>query len=97
MNWRAATTRQARGIETASPRSHEVHGCYALSAVAVAFDHVPKDLRKRLPRYPVPVAQLGRLAVDRSAAGQGLGEHLLMDDRHHMYLPMSTVKKLNLV
>jgi ribosomal protein S18 acetylase RimI-like enzyme len=27
----------------------------------------------------VPVAHLGRLAVDRSAQGQGLGEHLLLD------------------
>ena len=59
--------------------SREVHGYYALSAGAVAFDRLPQDLRKRLPRYPIPVAHLGRLAVDQSAAGQGLEEHLLMD------------------
>lgn len=62
-----------------APGSRAIRGYYALSAGAVAFDHVPPDLRKRLPRYPLPVAHLGRLAVDRSAAGQGLGEHLLMD------------------
>ena len=139
---RFARQNEAAGISQhfvalGSPGSHDVYGYYALSAGAVAFDHVPQDLRKRLPRYPVPVAHLGRLAVDRSAAGQGLGEHLLMDalartlraadeigihavevvaindaarafylkygfhplkdDRHHLYLPMSTVKKLNLV
>lgn len=120
-----------------APGSRDIHGYYALSAGAVAFDNVPRDLRKRLPRYPVPVAHLGRLAVDRSAAGQGLGEHLLIDalartlraadeigihvvevvaindaassfylkygfhalkdDRRHLYLPISTVKKLDLL
>ena len=120
-----------------SPGSPEVLGYYALSAGAVAFDNAPEDLRRRLPRYPVPVAHLGRLAVDRSVVGRGLGEYLLMDalartlraadeigihavevvsindaarrfylkygfqplvdDRHHLYLPMSTVKKLNLI
>lgn len=62
-----------------APDALVIHGYYALSAGAVAFDHVPRDLRKRVPRYPVPVAHLGRLAVDRSLAGQRLGEFLLMD------------------
>ncbi len=34
---------------------------------------------KRLPRYPVPVALLGRLGVDRRWSGQGLGSALLID------------------
>ncbi|SFW25564.1 N-acetyltransferase [Nitrosovibrio sp. Nv17] len=35
---------------------------------------------KRLPRYgQPPVTLLGRLAVDRSAGGQGVGEFLLAD------------------
>ena len=34
---------------------------------------------KRLPRYPVPVALLGRLGVDRRRSGQGLGSALLID------------------
>lgn len=29
-----------------------IHGYYALSAGAVAFDHVPRNLRKRLPATP---------------------------------------------
>jgi GNAT superfamily N-acetyltransferase len=32
--------------------------------------------RRRLPKYPVPVVHPGRLAVERSARGQGLGERL---------------------
>ncbi len=33
--------------------------------------------RKRLPRYPVPVLRLARLAVDERARGQGVGSMLL--------------------
>ena len=55
-----------------------VLGFYTLSAGAVAFEHLPESDRRRLPRYPVPVAHLGRLAVDVTAAGQRLGETLLM-------------------
>ena len=41
----------------------------------------PKDgfggAARRLPRYPVPVALIGRLAVDRRKRGRGLGSALL--------------------
>lgn len=56
-----------------------VVGYYAISAGAVAFDLVPAELSKRLPRYPIPVAHIGRLAVDKSMQGQGLGEDVLID------------------
>ena len=56
-----------------------VLGYYTLSAGAVEFDDIPEELKKRLPRYPIPVAHIGRLAVDRSAQGRGLGEFLLLD------------------
>lgn len=54
-------------------------GFYTLSASSIAADTLPEKLRKRLPRYPVPVALLGRLAVSRSFHGQGLGAILLAD------------------
>ena len=40
-------------------------------------DHLPPDDQTGLPRYPLPTAHLGRLAVDQSCRGQGLGELLL--------------------
>ena len=44
---------------------------------------LPDDLARKLPRYPqLPVTLLGRLAVDKSAKGLGLGEHLLLDALH---------------
>lgn len=61
------------------PGERVVRGYYALAAGSVRFDDLTESQRKRLPRYPVPVAHLGRLAVDRSAQGQGLGSHLLID------------------
>lgn len=61
--------------ETGNP----VVGYYTLSAGAVAFENVPAPLRRRLPRYPVPVARIGELAVDNGSKGQGLGETLLVD------------------
>ena len=61
------------------PGENIVRGYYALAAGSVQFQHLTEDQRKRLPKYPVPVAHLGRLAVDASVQGQGLGAHLLID------------------
>jgi GNAT superfamily N-acetyltransferase len=58
----------------------KVAGYYTLSASGIPLGDVGPDLAKRLPRYPsVPVARLGRLAVDQSYRGQGLGALLLWD------------------
>ncbi len=57
----------------------QVHGYYALSAHRVSHEVVPSDQAKGLPRLDVPVVLLGRLAVDKSVQGQGLGALLLLD------------------
>jgi GNAT superfamily N-acetyltransferase len=57
----------------------KVLGFYTLASGAVGFESLPDDVRRRLPRYPVPVVHLARLAVDRSVRGLGLGEALLFD------------------
>jgi GNAT superfamily N-acetyltransferase len=54
-------------------------GFYTLSAASIAAETLPEKWRKKLPRYPVPVALLGRLAVSRQSQGQGLGSILLVD------------------
>jgi ribosomal protein S18 acetylase RimI-like enzyme len=56
-----------------------VMGYYTLSASAVGFDSLPAAIRKRLPKYPVPVVRIGELAVDKRHKGQGLGSALLLD------------------
>jgi GNAT superfamily N-acetyltransferase len=58
----------------------KIAGYYTLAAAGVLLADVPKSLAKRLPRYPsVPVARLGRLAVDRAYRGRKLGAALLWD------------------
>jgi len=54
-------------------------GFFTLSAGSVSCSELPESLAKRLPRYPVPVALIGRLAVDTRFQGKGLGSILLAD------------------
>lgn len=56
-----------------------VAGFYTLSAHSINASELPADLAKRLPRFPVPVTLLGRMAVARASQGRGLGEFLLVD------------------
>jgi GNAT superfamily N-acetyltransferase len=43
----------------------------------IEIDELPAAVRRGLPAYPLPVLRLGRLAVDESVRGQGLGKELL--------------------
>jgi GNAT superfamily N-acetyltransferase len=111
----------------------QVIAYHSISSGAVSFEEMPE---RRLPRYPIPVVHLGRMAVDLRYQGHRLGEFLLMDalrrarlvseqigvyavevraidelarkfylkygftelkdDRLHMYLPISVIRKLRL-
>jgi len=65
------------------PPDPRVLGYYTLSASVPTLADLPDDWARKLPRYPqLPVTLLGRLAVDRSTKGHGLGEHLLLDALH---------------
>jgi GNAT superfamily N-acetyltransferase len=57
----------------------EIAGYYTLVVGHVAHDEAPERLAKGLPRHPVPVVILARLAVDRTWQGKGLGAALLVD------------------
>ena len=112
----------------------KVLGYYTLAAGSISFEELPADAGRKLPRHPVPVVLLGRLAADLSAQGTRLGELLLLDalrrvlgvstglgvhavevlaiddraaafyrkygflqlldDPHHLYLPVATVESL---
>lgn len=58
--------------------SSEVVGFYTLTVASVGREQFDEALVKRVPRYPLPVAHLGRLAVSKNAQKKGLGEHLLL-------------------
>lgn len=69
----------AKTFVAVSPRAPSaVLGYYTISPGAIAFAKAPAALRRKLGRYEVPVFRLGRLAVSRSAQGQGLGGDLLL-------------------
>jgi hypothetical protein len=58
-----------------------VIGYYTLSTSSVPLAWLPEKLVKKFPPSyaDLPVTLLGRLAVDNSAKGNGLGEGLLLD------------------
>jgi GNAT superfamily N-acetyltransferase len=63
-----------------SPTDDErrVLGFYSLSPASIDYARTPALARRGLARYEVPVFRLGRLAVDLSMQGHGLGGQLLL-------------------
>jgi hypothetical protein len=60
-------------------RGRKLAGYYSLAFGAVTAEAAPERIRKGMPRHPIPVMLLARLAVDRSEQGRGLGKGLLKD------------------
>jgi GNAT superfamily N-acetyltransferase len=81
----------ARDFVALEREAMTVRGYYSLSAASFQRDSLPAEQAKRLPRYPVPAALLGRLAVDESAKGKGLGAFLLMDALNRLLLATQTL------
>ena len=71
--------RIARVFVCTAGNADAVLGFYTLSALSIDLSSLPEELSRKLPRHPVPCALVGRLAVDRSVQGQGLGRLLLAD------------------
>ena len=57
----------------------KILGYYSLAAAQLTSGELAPAERRRLPRHPVPVARLARLAVALGEQGHGLGESLLQD------------------
>lgn len=54
-------------------------GYHTLVVGDVAYDDAPERLAKGLPRHPVPIMLLVRLAVDQTWQGKGVGVALVAD------------------
>lgn len=84
---RHAYTNDQRGIGRTYVRRRKagetdlpaVVGFYTLSMATLEGERLPRKLRGNLPKYPLPVALVGRLAVDKRAKGRGFGDALLGD------------------
>ncbi|SMG46650.1 GNAT family N-acetyltransferase [Dethiosulfovibrio salsuginis] len=58
---------------------NDLIGYYTLSAFSVPLRSLPEDRAKKYPYPLLPAVLLGRLAVDQSMQGKGLGGFLLQD------------------
>lgn len=61
-----------------SNNNQKVLGYYSLSPASIAYERAPEVIKRGLARHEVPVFRLGRLAVDISVPGKGLGGQLLL-------------------
>ncbi|WP_070962651.1 GNAT family N-acetyltransferase [Vibrio sonorensis] len=61
-----------------SKNNEKVLGYYSLSPASIAYDRAPEVIKRGHARHDVPVFRLGRLAVDSSVQGLGLGGQLLL-------------------
>jgi GNAT superfamily N-acetyltransferase len=75
----AATAGSARTYVVVDEQQKRVVGYHALTAAGLERDSATPRIVKGMPRYPIPVVLLARLAVDVSVAGRGLGGWLLRD------------------
>jgi GNAT superfamily N-acetyltransferase len=57
----------------------KIDGFYTVSASDIEFESLPEVIRKKMPAYPIPAILIGKLAVDKSAQGRGLGGELLVN------------------
>jgi len=61
-------------------RDGSVAAYYTLSSSSIQIGDLPRQMIRKLPRYPlIPATLLGRLAVDRRHQGKGYGRFLLAD------------------
>lgn len=70
--------RKLAAVFILTPDGTTVAGFYTLSAHSILAVGLPESYSKKLPRFPLPVTLLGRMAVSASLQGQRLGEFLLM-------------------
>jgi len=56
----------------------QVLGYYTLALSTIDVSTATERVAKGMPRFPIPVVLLARLAVDESVRGQGLGRILLL-------------------
>ena len=60
-------------------RGARVVGYYSLAAASLEPERATQRVAQGTGRYPIPLALLARLAVDRTEQGTGLGKALLKD------------------
>ena len=65
------------GVTYVAAEGGRVLGFVTVAPRHVEVEMLPVRVRRALPRYPLPVLGIARLAVDQSVQGMGLGKELL--------------------
>jgi predicted N-acetyltransferase YhbS len=65
------------GVTYVGFEANRLVGYVTVAPGHMEIEDLPAAQRKKLPRYPIPVLRLARLAVDESVRGRGLGKQLL--------------------
>jgi len=65
------------GVTYVAVEADAVRGYVTVAPAGIEIDDLPAVMRRSLPRYPLPVLRLARLAVDTRFRGLRLGEELL--------------------
>lgn len=65
------------GVTYVAVEGDRILGFATVAPRHIDADSLPARMRRRLPRYPVPMLGLARLAVDRSVQSKGIGVELL--------------------
>ena len=61
------------------PGKKRIAGFYTLSSSGIPVNLLPENIARRLPYPVIPVALLGRFAVDAEYEGKGIGSILISD------------------
>lgn len=75
----AGAAGSARTYVVLDSEQHRVVGYHALTAAGIEREAATARVIKGMPRYPIPVVLLARLAVDLTVTGCGIGAWLLRD------------------
>ena len=79
--------------------NNHIKGYYTLSNNSIPLTDFPETLQKKFPKNytNIPVTLLGRLAVDNTYKGAGLGKLLLIDAMYRSYQATHTIGSFALV
>jgi ribosomal protein S18 acetylase RimI-like enzyme len=59
--------------------SAKILAYYFISMCEIQLKSIPNHIKNKLPKYPIPAARIGRLAVDKSVQNKGIGKLTLVD------------------
>ena len=89
--------RDLASVFVLTPDGQTIAGFYTLSANSILAKDLPRDHARKLPRFPLPVTLLGRMAVSARLQAQGFGYILLTDALRRSLLGSRNIASLAVI